>query len=299
MSTSSASGNTTFRLRTPPHIKSCHITGSWDKYSKRFQMSADKRAGAGWWTLTLKFGSSMPSARYWYYYILDGYFQSHDPNKPNILAADGKQTLNILDHNPPSPPSSASSSPRSASSRFPSPTSSTSSKRSGGVYASSPNGTISRDGYNHQPPLTRRTPSPRRQHAELSHLVHPKPRNPMGQHKLTLDTHSYYPGRPHSMITTAATTSGDSSPGSSRSNSSIGSWCSSCDGDGSSPTTPGCTCASPEFGAYDSCSDIEDDGVEVVYVSERRSSYHPSTTKSRYNNDQEELAYRLERGLRV
>jgi 1,4-alpha-glucan branching enzyme len=65
MSTSAA--GTTFTLRTPAHIKSCHLTGSWDNYSKRYQMSADKGAGPGWWTLTIKFGSSMPPARYWYY----------------------------------------------------------------------------------------------------------------------------------------------------------------------------------------------------------------------------------------
>jgi hypothetical protein len=298
MSTSAA-GTTCFKLRTPAHIKSCHITGSWDKYTKRYQMSADTTAGAGWWTLTLRFGSSIPAGRYWYYYILDGYFESHDPNKPSVLESKRNITLNILDHAVPSPSSSASSSPRSVSSRFPSPTSSTSShssKRSGGVYGSSPNGTISRQSSGY-PSNTRRTPSPRRQQAELSHLVHPKPRNPMGQHKLTLDTHSYYSGRPHSMITTAATTAGDSSPGSSRSGSSIGSWCSSCDGNGYSPSTPNCTCASPEFDEYDSCSDIEDDGIEVVYVDERRKSHHPGYPSKRYADD--ELAYRLERGLRM
>lgn len=281
---------TTFRLRTPGHIKSCHITGSWDKYSKRYQMSPDQSAGVGWWTLTLKFGSSMPAGRYWYYYILDGYFESHDPNKPTIHEPTRNITLNILDHAIPSPVSSASSSPRSTSSRFPSPTSSTSSKRSGGVYGSSPNGTYSRHPV--YPSNSRRTPSPRRQHAELSHLVHPKPQNPMGKHKLTLETNSYYSSRPHSMITTAATTSGNSSPHSSRSNSSMGSWCSSCDGDGSSPTTPGCTCASPGFDEYDdSCSDIEDDGVEVVYVADRRVSYHGG---GRHKYVDDDLAYRLE-----
>lgn len=290
---------TTFRLRTPPHIKSCHITGSWDKYAKRYQMSPDQNAG--WWTLTLKFGSTMPAARYWYYYILDGYFESYDPNKPSILSPTGKQTLNILDHVP-SPPSSASSSPRSSSSRFPSPTSSTSSKRSGKYYDSSPPRKRSGDRER-----VYRAPSPRHQHAELSHLVHPKPRNPLEMHKLTLESYSTYYNhtRPQSMLTTAATTSGDS-PNSSRSSSSfgsLGSWCSSCDGNsrGQSPTTPGCTCGSPEFGEYDSCSDIEDDGVEVVYIDPRRSSsYHPPTSDlGRGYCKEDELAMRLGRGLRI
>lgn len=64
--TSTASG-TTFNLRTPAHIGSCHMTGSWDNYGKRYQMNIDESAGPGWWTLTLKFGSSMPSGRHFYY----------------------------------------------------------------------------------------------------------------------------------------------------------------------------------------------------------------------------------------
>lgn len=237
----------------------------------------------------MKFGS-MPAGRYWYYFILDGYFESHDPNKLSIHEPTRNITLNVLDYAIPSPVSSASSSPRSTSSRFPSPTSSTSSKRSGGVYGSSPNGTYSRRPI--YPNNTRRTPSPRRQHAELSHLVHPKPQNPMGKHKLTLDTGSYYSSRPHSMITTAATTSGHS-PASSRSSSSTGSWCSSCDGYGSSPTTPGCTCGSPEFDEYDdSSSDIEDDGVEAIYVEDRRVSYHGDSYKHDVDDD---LACRFQR----
>jgi hypothetical protein len=64
---STTASGTTFTLRTPAHIKSCHLTGTWDKYTKRYQMNADKSAGPGWWTLTLKFGSSLPPQRYWYY----------------------------------------------------------------------------------------------------------------------------------------------------------------------------------------------------------------------------------------
>jgi hypothetical protein len=62
MSTSAA--GTTFTLRTPAHIKSCHVTGSWDNYGKRYQMTADP-AHPGWWSLTVKF--NMAPSRYWYY----------------------------------------------------------------------------------------------------------------------------------------------------------------------------------------------------------------------------------------
>lgn len=285
--TTSASG-TIFTLRTPAYIKTCSLTGSWDKYSRSYQMSIEQRGGAGWWTLSLKFGSTIPPGRYWYYYILDGYFESHDPNNRSIHESSRNISLNIFDHAIPSPvssTSSTSSSPRSISSRFPSPTSSTSSKLSGGVYGSHRNGSHSRNPT--YPSNARRTPSPRRQHAELSHIVHPKPLNPMDKHKLTLGMDSYYSSRPHSMITTAATTSSHS-PSSSRSNSSTGSWCSSCDGYGSSPTTPGCTCASPEFDEYnDSSSDMVDDDVEVIYVN-RRLSYLGDPYKHNIDDD---LAY--------
>ena len=57
---------TTFTLRTPAHIKSCHLTGSWDNYGKRYEMNAE-RSAPGWWTITIRFSSSMPATRYWYY----------------------------------------------------------------------------------------------------------------------------------------------------------------------------------------------------------------------------------------
>lgn len=270
MSTSAA--GTTFTLRTPAHIKSCHVTGSWDNYGKRYQMTPDKAAGAGYWTLTLKFGATMAPSRYFYYFILDGYFESHDPNMQTIVEPSRKLTLNILDYGIPSSPASTVSSSRSSRRSSPSsassvssPTSSVrSSKRSGGVYdLPSPLDQSSEDYYY---PTSGRTPSPHRQQSELSHLVHPKPRNPMAAHKLTLDT-NYYAGRPVSVMTHAATTAGVESPSSSRSGSSCGSYSSR----GSSPITP-----------YD--SDDED-----CYV-----RYAPAPKGA-----DADLAYRLERGLRI
>jgi hypothetical protein len=271
MSTSAA--GTTFTLRTPAHIKSCHVTGSWDNYGKRYQMTPDKAAGAGYWTLTLKFGATMAPSRYFYYFILDGYFESHDPNMQTIVEPSRKLTLNILDYGIPSSPASTASSsrssrrssPSSSASSASSPTSSVrSSKRSGGVYdLPSPLDQSSEDYYY---PTSGRTPSPHRQQSELSHLVHPKPRNPMAAHKLTLDT-NYYAGRPVSVMTHAATTAGVESPSSSRSGSSCGSYSSR----GSSPITP-----------YD--SDDEDSYVR----------YAPAPKGA-----DADLAYRLERGLRI
>ncbi|KAI5780961.1 hypothetical protein EDC01DRAFT_261556 [Geopyxis carbonaria] len=340
----------TFNLRTPDHIQKCHLTGSWDKYNKRYSMRQEK---PGWWAITINFGSSMPPARYWYYYILDGYFESHDPNKPTCQEPQRKITLNILDYasSRGSSPSSAASSSASGISRFPSPTSthattpsSASSKRSGGIYSKhSRSGSNSSSGSSHrhstyvsssrrersppyyhdkaQPavPGERRNPSPRRLNMELAHIVHPKPRNPLNNHKLTLDTAG---ARPYSMMTTAATTAGDSpvSAGSSRSNTSMesgGSYCSTCSGstwsNSPSPTTPMCTCSAHglehrrecQYDSDESCfsgsgdeySDDDYENEEVYRVSrgvaaERRKTYH-------HPSAQDDLAYRLERGLRV
>ncbi|KAI5854469.1 hypothetical protein BZA05DRAFT_394331 [Tricharina praecox] len=267
MSTSAA--GTTFNLRTPAHIKSCHVTGSWDNYGKRYQMTPDPAAGAGYWTLTLKFGATMAPSRYFYYFILDGYFESHDPNMQTIVEPSRKLTLNILDYGIPSSPASTTSSRssrRSSPSSVSSPTSSVrSSKRSGGVYdLPSPLADSSEDYYHHS--NHGRTRSPHRQQSELSYLVHPQPRNPLAAHKLTLDT-NYYAGRPVSVMTHAATTAGAGSPSSSRSGSSCGSLSSR----GSSPLTP-----------YD--SDDEDRYVR----------YAPAPKGA-----DEDLSYRLERSLRM
>jgi hypothetical protein len=294
---STTASGTTFTLRTPAHIKSCHLTGTWDKYTKRYQMNADKSAGPGWWTLTLKFGSSLPPQRYWYYYILDGYFESHDPNKPTTIEPTRKITLNILDHNisqsvsPMSTPSSTHSSRfgSPSSSTGTSPTSSTYSKRSGGVYSTPESPYYYTKPHPTLPTGTRRTPSPRRQHAELHHIVHPKPRNPMAAHKLTLDTNY----RPHSMITTAATTAGDS-PSSSRSSSSTGSFCSECSGSTcSSPTTPMCMCEHSDDRRHWCASPDEDYPEEVVHMDRRR-----YTMFEEYEKD-DDLSYRMQRGLRI
>lgn len=316
----SAAG-TTFRLRTPAHIKSCHMTGSWDNYGKRYAMKPDSAAGAGWWTLTLKFGSSMATGRYWYYYILDGYFESHDPNKPTCKEPTRNITLNILDYyDEASRPSSAATSISSGSSRYSSsPTSSidspVSSKRSGGVYSPSQVSSHSRSssGSSHRhseyypDANSRRTPSPRRRNMEMAHLLHPKPRNPMGHHKLTLDTavggtRNYR----DSTITNAATVYG-SNPSSAGS---TGSSCSACSGstfsDGSSPTTPLCTCEFHDGSrecAYesdgleysdDSCFEDEEEDIRAYKyrAQQRRKTYHAKV-------DADELSYRLERGLRI
>jgi hypothetical protein len=323
-----------FTLRTPDHIKKCHLTGSWDKYGKRYSMRQER---PGWWAITINFGSSMPPSRYWYYYILDGYFESHDPNKPTCQEPARKLTLNILDYtvSRDSSPTSAASSYAYGSSRFPSPASTTlttpssaTSKRSGGFYSPTHSHSSSHSSRRNSahvsskreqsPPYNRgdgRNPSPRRLNMELSHIVHPKPHNPLNNHKLTLDTAA---ARPYSMMTTATKGGSPVSATSTRSNSSVGSTCSTCSGstwsNSPSPTTPMCTCSmrgehrggecgydsegSCFSGSGEEFSDDEYEGQEVYRVSqdayaERRKTYHHPPA------GYDDLAYRLERGLRV
>ena len=58
--------STNFTLRTPSHIKSCHVTGSWDSYKKRYEMTTEPGMGPGYWSLNLNF-ASLPTSRYFYY----------------------------------------------------------------------------------------------------------------------------------------------------------------------------------------------------------------------------------------
>jgi len=240
---------TTFSIRTPSHIKSCHVTGSWDNYGQRYAMTPDAASGKGYWTLTVKFGSSMPEGRHWYYFILDGYFESHDPNTPNCVEPARNITLNILDYTNTPTRSSSASSGYSYDSATSSPASS---KRSGGYYA-----------------RRERAPSPRRINSELPHLVHPKPRNPLKNHKLTLDTAQ--PVSRGSSVSPVSARSYSSSSG------------------GSGPATP-----IYDSDDYDEFSD-ECDSEDEEYP---RVSRHAPVQKSKYA-PADELTYRLERGLRI
>jgi len=94
----SSSTSNTFTLLVPPHIQTVQLLGSWDNYARRYDM-APSQSSPGTWRLNIKFpetGSS-GSKRYWYYYILAGYFESHDPNMPTTKEPTRGITLNILD----------------------------------------------------------------------------------------------------------------------------------------------------------------------------------------------------------
>lgn len=94
----SSSTSNTFTLLVPPHIQSVQLLGSWDNYARRYDL-APSQSSPGTWRLNIKFPetSSSGSKRYWYYYILDGYFESHDPNMPTTKEPTRGITLNVLD----------------------------------------------------------------------------------------------------------------------------------------------------------------------------------------------------------
>lgn len=94
----SSSTSNIFTLFGPSHIQTVQLLGSWDNYSHRYNM-APSQSNPGTWELKLKFPETGSSSlkRYWYYYILDGYFESHDPNKSTIQEPTRGITMNILD----------------------------------------------------------------------------------------------------------------------------------------------------------------------------------------------------------
>lgn len=57
-----------FHLRTSPNVKTVHLVGSWDNYSREAPLSCD-HSKPGAWTGKFRFQSSMlkSGGRYWYY----------------------------------------------------------------------------------------------------------------------------------------------------------------------------------------------------------------------------------------
>jgi hypothetical protein len=106
-----------FNLRTSSNVKTVHLLGSWDNYSRQIPLSRDG-SKSGSWVGKFRFQTSMLKlgGRYWYYYILDGYHVSHDPAADYTVEPTTGRKLNILDVPGGKEPSSAAttSSRRSA-----------------------------------------------------------------------------------------------------------------------------------------------------------------------------------------
>lgn len=87
-----------FSLRTPSNVKTVHLVGSWDNYSRQLPLSKESSKPGAWGgkfrfqTSVLKLGG-----RYWYYYIMDGYHVSFDPAVEYTVEPTTGRKLNILD----------------------------------------------------------------------------------------------------------------------------------------------------------------------------------------------------------
>jgi hypothetical protein len=92
-----ASIQLSFSLRVSSGVKSVHLLGSWDNYAGQIPLSKDKSSSKSW-KGTFKFqGNLEAGARYWYYYIIDGYHVSHNPSEPSTVEPTTGRELNILD----------------------------------------------------------------------------------------------------------------------------------------------------------------------------------------------------------
>lgn len=87
-----------FNLRTSANVKTVHLLGSWDNYSGQLPLSKNTSKSGGWkGTFRFQGQTLKQGSRYWYYYIIDGYYVSHDPAQSSTKEATTGRMLNILD----------------------------------------------------------------------------------------------------------------------------------------------------------------------------------------------------------
>ncbi|GAB7344266.1 hypothetical protein MBLNU457_2142t2 [Dothideomycetes sp. NU457] len=87
-----------FSLRTSSKCKTVHLIGSWDGYAGQLPLSKDSSKSGGWkGTFKFQGGTLSQGARYWYYYVIDGYHVSHDPARESTVEPTTGRKLNILD----------------------------------------------------------------------------------------------------------------------------------------------------------------------------------------------------------
>ncbi|KAL1975393.1 hypothetical protein VTN31DRAFT_3785 [Thermomyces dupontii] len=87
-----------FSLRTSSGVRAVHLVGSWDNYARQLPLSRDP-GKPGAWTGKFRFQTSVLrlGARYYYYYVMDGYHVSHDPAVEYTVEPVTGRKLNILD----------------------------------------------------------------------------------------------------------------------------------------------------------------------------------------------------------
>ncbi|CAI7675777.1 unnamed protein product [Penicillium manginii] len=67
-----------FTLQAPPNVKTIHLVGSWDNYSRQHRLHSEGQEGLWSGELRSPLSVLQPGHRYGYYYIMDGYQISHD-----------------------------------------------------------------------------------------------------------------------------------------------------------------------------------------------------------------------------
>ncbi|KAI5289847.1 hypothetical protein KEM54_003083 [Ascosphaera aggregata] len=106
----------TFTVLTTRSIASVDLYGSWDKFTSPFKMERDNRCGRGYWKgcpteIVCKAASKTldghvvgekglkMGATYWYYYVLDGDIDFHNPQEPSTVSCPllPGQRINVLD----------------------------------------------------------------------------------------------------------------------------------------------------------------------------------------------------------
>ncbi|GAB7366488.1 hypothetical protein MBLNU230_g8281t1 [Neophaeotheca triangularis] len=106
----------TFMFKTPPHVRSVELFGSWDNFARGYRMQHDIKRGRGTWTGCFPFdnivfdgdrldwsrprsGGLKQGGTYWFYYRLDDQFEAYDDGRPcttNCPLLPG-QAMNVLD----------------------------------------------------------------------------------------------------------------------------------------------------------------------------------------------------------
>ncbi|KAL5388104.1 hypothetical protein DPSP01_003095 [Paraphaeosphaeria sporulosa] len=106
----------TFLFEHPTRLQSVELFGSWDNFSKPYQLQRDRRRGHGVWSGCYTFdniicdgdfenvgqrrsGALKMGGTYWYYYSVDGIEERYNPSEPSTTACPllPGQRLNVLD----------------------------------------------------------------------------------------------------------------------------------------------------------------------------------------------------------
>lgn len=106
----------TFLLQTRPAVRSVELLGSWDNFTRRYPMEKDVRRGRGTWRGCHSFeeifyegrhrsmeqkraGGLRMGGTYWYFYVLDGDMDFHNPAEPSTTRCPllPGQLVNIFD----------------------------------------------------------------------------------------------------------------------------------------------------------------------------------------------------------